>query len=109
MLLFDENLAARLVTELKDLYPGCAHLSHYDLVGSSDRTIWDHARQQGLAIVSKDGDFRELGIRPGAPPKLIWLRAANCSTAEIIRLLRECCADIRSFPENDAVGVFPLS
>jgi predicted nuclease of predicted toxin-antitoxin system len=109
MLLFDENLAARLVAELKDLYPGCAHLSHYDLVGSSDRAIWDHARQQGLTIVSKDGDFRELSIRLGVPPKIVWIRAGNCSTAEIIRLLRERCVDIRSFLENDAVGVFPLS
>ncbi len=27
MLLFDENLAARLAAELADLYSGCAHVS----------------------------------------------------------------------------------
>jgi len=27
MLLFDENLAVRLVTDLTDLYPGCLQLS----------------------------------------------------------------------------------
>ena len=57
MLLFDENLAARLVANLSDLYPGCTHVSERGLAGASDRTIWQHARDGGLVIVSKMKTF----------------------------------------------------
>ena len=89
VLLFDENLAARLVAELADLYPDCIHVADRGLTGGSDRAIWEHARDRGLVIVSKDEDFQRLSVLYGAPPKVIWIRLGNCSTAEIIRLLSE--------------------
>jgi len=36
---------------------------------ASDRDIWDHARQAGLVIVSKDNDFQQMSFVFGAPPK----------------------------------------
>ena len=39
MLLFDENLAARLVAELADLYPGSVHVGDQGLASGSDRAI----------------------------------------------------------------------
>ena len=65
MLLFDENLAARLVSALADLYPECTHVRDVGLVGGSDRVIWDHARDHGLVIVSKDEDFQQLSVLYG--------------------------------------------
>ena len=56
-LLFDENLAARVVAALADLYPGSVHVSDVALTPAPDRTIWEHAREQGFVIVSKDEDF----------------------------------------------------
>ncbi len=54
MLLLDENIAARLVLPLAELYPGCAHIGERGLAGASDKAIWRYARDHGLNIVSKD-------------------------------------------------------
>src|SRR5258708_19670907 len=87
MLLVDENLAARLVPELADLYPDCIHVRDRGLAGGSDRAIWQYARDHGLVIVSKDEDFQRLSVLYGAPPKVIWIRLGNCSTTDIIPFL----------------------
>src|SRR5216684_2468654 len=101
VLLFDENLAARLVAELADLCPDCIHVGDRGLAGGSDRAIWQHVREHGLVIVSKDEDFQRLSVLYGAPPKVIWIRLGNCSTAEIIRLLRERRNEIARFMANE--------
>jgi predicted nuclease of predicted toxin-antitoxin system len=88
MLLLDENLAARLVADLADVYPGCSHVGDRGLAGRPDHAIWQHARDQGFVIVTKDEDFQQLSVLHGAPPKVIWIRLGNCSTADISRLLR---------------------
>src|SRR6516162_2379 len=105
MLLFDENLAARLVRDLADLYPGCAHVGDRGLAGGSDRAIWQHARDNGLIITTKDEDFQRLSVLYGAPPKVDWIRLGNCSTAAISRLLRERRNEIDRFV-TDAEAAF---
>ena len=109
MLLFDENLAARLVVELADLYPGCVHASDRGLVGGSDQAIWQHARDHGLVIVTKDEDFQQLSVPYGAPPKVIWIRLGNCSTADIIRLLRGRRSEINRFVADGDAGFLALA
>ncbi|MBK7164293.1 MAG: DUF5615 family PIN-like protein [Candidatus Microthrix sp.] len=39
--------------------------------------MWEYAAEQGLVIVSKDSDFRQLAVFDGPPPKLVWLRLGN--------------------------------
>jgi predicted nuclease of predicted toxin-antitoxin system len=95
--LLDENLAARIVGAVSDLHPGSVHVSDIGLFRASDLTIWDRARQEGFVIVSKDEDFQRLSIFEGPPPKVIWIRLGNCSTEDIIRLLRE---------RHDVIGDF---
>ena len=75
----------------------CVHVGDRGLAGCADRGIWRHAGDHGLVIVSKDEDFRRLGVLHGAPPKVIWIRLGNCSTADIIRLLRERPSEIDLF------------
>ena len=65
MLLFDENLAARLVAELTELYPSCTHVAEQGLASGSDRAISQYPRDHGLIIVSKDEDFQRLSVRWG--------------------------------------------
>jgi predicted nuclease of predicted toxin-antitoxin system len=109
MLLFDENLAARLVAELAALYPGCTHVRDRGLAGGSDRVIWQHARQHGLIIVSKDEDFQRLSVLYGAPPKVIWIGLENCSTAAIIRLLSERRHEISRFAADEQLAFLALA
>ena len=55
---------------------------------ATDAEIWNYASNNGLAIVSKDGDFNQESFLRGAPPKIIWIRRGNCTTANISALLR---------------------
>ena len=57
-LLFDENLAARLVGLLRAEFPGSVHVR--DAIGpaATDDQIWEYARASALVIVSKDEDFQ---------------------------------------------------
>lgn len=100
-LLFDENLSPRLVEALADLYPGSAHVHACGLGSASDGAVWEYAKVGGFTIVSKDSDFQERTVLQGAPPKVIWLHAANCSTAKIEHLLRVAQPIIRRFITED--------
>jgi predicted nuclease of predicted toxin-antitoxin system len=86
-LLFDENLSPRLPGLLSEEFPASAHVRAVGLLGSEDSRVWDHARDQGFAIVSKDSDFRQRSFVEGAPPKVIWLNVGNAGTEEIRALL----------------------
>ena len=108
-LLFDENLAARIAGALSDIYPGSCHVGDVGLLGVADHAIWQHARENGLVIVSKDEDFHRLSILHGPPPKVIWIRLGNCSTEDVIRLLRARRADIEAFLKLDEAGFLALA
>ena len=102
-LLFDENLAARLVGALAEIFPDSAHVRDLGLTGTGDRTIWNYARDHGFSVVTKDEDFHRFSIVYGPPPKVIWIRLGNCSTEDIIELLRDRHQAIRSFlPDEEA-------
>ncbi len=87
-LLFDENLSPRLVRRLTDLYPDSAHVHDLGLGAVADAAVWAHAHEHGLIIVSKDADFHALSQLRGHPPKVVWIRRGNCSTADVGALLR---------------------
>src|SRR6266852_8793219 len=54
-------------------------------------------RAHGFAVISKDDDFRSLSLVNGAPPKVIWLRIGNASTAGIEAFIRSALVKIRTF------------
>lgn len=96
-LLFDENLSPNLVRLVRDEYPDSAHVRDVGLRGAPDRRIWEHARDNGFVIVSKDDDFRQRSLLEGAPPKVVWLQVGNAGTAPIAELLREQAPRLRRF------------
>ena len=59
-LLLDENLSPRLVALIADLLPGSAHVRDVGLARADEATVWAYARESGFAVVSKDGDFRQM-------------------------------------------------
>ncbi|MGI8808112.1 MAG: DUF5615 family PIN-like protein [Acidimicrobiales bacterium] len=87
-LLFDQNLSRRLVADLTPWFPDSAHVGSIGLDTATDREVWAYAGEQGYMIASKDSDFRQLAFLFGPPPKGIWLRVGNCSTAAIAAVLR---------------------
>src|SRR5262249_18902316 len=96
-MLFDENLSSRLMEALGDIYPDSAHVHECGLGSSDDLAIWQYAKSNGFAIVSKDSDFQERSVLQGHPPKIIWLRVGNCTSAEIEVLLRSASSSIMRF------------
>ncbi|HEY6388301.1 MAG TPA: DUF5615 family PIN-like protein [Candidatus Acidoferrum sp.] len=100
-LLFDENLSPRLAARLADVYPGSAHVHECGLGSADDKAIWQYAKDNGFTIVSKDSDFQEQSVLQGFPPKLVWLRAANCTSAEIETLLRAAVPVITRFIQEN--------
>jgi len=104
-LLFDQNLSPRLAAALADLYPGSTHVREVDLAAAYDDAVWRYAAEHDLTIVSKDADFHERSFVLGQPPKVIWIRRGNCSTDEVLALLRSQHEAITRF-EAEAEAAF---
>jgi predicted nuclease of predicted toxin-antitoxin system len=108
-LLFDQNLSDRLVAALAVLYPDSQHVRTLGMSAADDDEIWRYARDSLLMIVSKDSDFYHRSMLLGHPPKVVWIRLGNCTTAQIIGLLQARQADIFAFYEDDAASFLVLS
>ena len=108
-LLFDENLSFRLARSLADLFPGSRHVREVGLERASDDDVWRHAASHGLAIVSKDADLHARSVLLGPPPKVVWVRRGNCSTADIERLLRLRRSDIEAFLRDPIASFLALA
>ena len=104
-LLLDQNLSPRLVPALTDVYPASTHVRDIGLMTADDDAVWRYAAEHSLTIVSKDADFHERSFLLGHPPKVIWIRRGNCSTDEILALLRSSHVAITEF-EADAEASF---
>lgn len=91
------------------MYPGSAHVCDVALAPAADRAIWAHARDHGFVIVSKDEDFHRLSVLHGPPPKVIWIRLGNCSTDDVIRLLRERRQEIEVFVAHEEAAFLALA
>jgi predicted nuclease of predicted toxin-antitoxin system len=108
-LLFDQNLSPKLVTRLADLFPGSSHVQSVGLDRAEDNQVWEHARLNGFAIVTKDEDYNNLSVLRGSPPKVLWLQLGNCTTAQVEAMFRSRFADIEAFDKDTSAGTLVLS
>ncbi len=107
-LLLDQNLSFRLLDTISPAFPDSKHARDFDLVRAPDSSVWDFARENGFAVVSKDGDFVNLALLLGQPPKLIYLRVGNCSTDRIGALLLDSQDTIKDFLSDPVESVLTL-
>lgn len=108
LLLFDENLSPHLPRLLAELFAGGLHVRDLGLACADDSAVWEHARTHGLAIVTKDDDFRQRSFLYGSPPKVIWVHIGNCRTAEIQALLMDRVAVVRAFLDDPTSSLLVL-
>ena len=108
-LLFDQNLSPKLVARLADRFPASSHVQTENLEAAEDDRIWEYARRNGFAIVTKDENYSELSVLRGVPPKVIWLQLGNCTTQDVEDLFRARCAEIRAFENDSSLGTLVLS
>ncbi len=59
-----------------------------------------------LTILTKDGDFRQRSFLLGHPPKIVWLRTGNCTTATIESLVRQYFVEIELFLADERKSFF---
>ena len=107
-LLLDQNVSPKLVNELEGLFAGISHVSFIGLEQGSDDDVWHYARNHDFIIVTHDSDFYERSLVLGLPPKIVWLRTGNVSTAYLVRLLRESHESIIKFASDETLGCLQL-
>jgi len=108
-LLFDQNLSPKLVQRLADLFSGSSHVQTEGLDAASDDEVWEHAKLNGFAIVTKDEDYSDMSTVRGTPPKVIWLLLGNCKTAQVEAVFRARFAHIQAFENDPTIGTLALS
>ncbi|HEX8162321.1 MAG TPA: DUF5615 family PIN-like protein [Pyrinomonadaceae bacterium] len=96
-LLFDQNLSPRLPRQLADIYADSVHVREVGMRDADDAALWEYAKLNGFAIVSKDSDFQQRSLLYGYPPKIIWLRVGNCPVGTVEALLRKYSVAIHTF------------
>ena len=71
--LFDEHLPARIQ------FTPSLPIIHVSVLGTSpsDTQIWQYAKDNDLAIVTKDADFSDRLMVDLFPPKMVHLRFGN--------------------------------
>ena len=108
-LLFDENLAPRLVRDVAEVFPGSMHVEDLELASADDEAVWMRSAAEDLMIVTKDDDFRQRSFLRGPPPKVLWLRLGNCSTLEVATVLRQRVRDIEEFAADAHAALMVLT
>ena len=96
-LLVDQNLSPRVARALGPWFERVVHVREVSLKASSDSDLWVWAKTNGLAILTKDSDFHQRSFALGHPPKVIWVRIGNASTAGVISLLESSKRAILDF------------
>lgn len=67
---------------------------------ADDVVLWQFARDNGFAIVTKDSDFSDRSLVHGFPPQVIWLKCGNVSTRQVEEILLRSQEAIRTFLED---------
>jgi predicted nuclease of predicted toxin-antitoxin system len=71
----------------------------HQLEHESDELIWDFAKANGYAIVTKDDGFHQRSLTLGHPPKVLWLKVGNGSRYELRPLkVSSAMPDLSSSP-----------
>lgn len=101
--LFDQNLPARLAFKPALPITPAAALG----VRPTDSQLWDHAREQELAIVSKDADFSDRIILQTPPPWIVHLRFGNLRRQEFHAVLARAWPQVEALlPSHKLVNVY---
>jgi predicted nuclease of predicted toxin-antitoxin system len=64
----------------------CKTIKELGLLNENDRVIFEKARQEKVVVITKDSDFREMVLRLGSPPQVLWITTGNTSTSFLIEV-----------------------
>ncbi|MFO8027615.1 MAG: DUF5615 family PIN-like protein [Opitutales bacterium] len=92
--LVDVQLPGTLARWLRGRNCDAIHALELDLGKADDLALWRLAGDESRIMISKDGDFFILAMRPKDDGRLLWLRMGNCRTADLLSLLNRRWSDI---------------
>ena len=90
-----------MARRLLDLYPEVVHVIDLRLEAAEDGEIWSFARDHGWTICSKDTDFVQRSLAQGHPPRVVWVRLANCTSDAVEAVFRSRWVEINRFHEAE--------
>lgn len=103
-ILVDQNISFRILPLIQSEFPETLHVKTLGLTDFNDFQIFQYARQHDfVAVLSLDEDFHLIQLEHGVPPKIIWLRTGNCSTAVLSEIILTNSNTIRLFLEDNAL------
>lgn len=109
MLFLDEHLSQKLVSRLKDIYPGITQSLYAEMLGKLDNEVWEYAKSNNLHIVTKDSkDYKSISDKHGFPPKVIVLKVGNCKVLKIDMILRNNHKKIIEFLNNSTKPILEV-
>jgi predicted nuclease of predicted toxin-antitoxin system len=108
-LLFDQNLAPRLVDQVTADFPGSLHVRDLDLQSATDAEVLRVAAERDLVVVTKDKDFADIVTARGGGPKVLWLMLGNASTDEIAASIRDAAESIGGLLDDPSVQVVQMA
>ena len=78
------------------------------MTNADDNEIWEWAKVEDFCIVTQDADFAEKSRLYGSPPKVIWLRCGNATTAQIEAILRSAMEAIEELSSDFQFRLFRI-
>ncbi|MFY7665761.1 DUF5615 family PIN-like protein [Flavobacterium sp.] len=107
-LLFNQNISHRILNLLSENFSGSTCVKNEKLIDSSDKTIWEFAKESDYTIVTQDSDFNDFNSLYGFPPKVIWIRTGNLRTDQLANILESNYNEIINFRDNPNYGCFEI-
>jgi predicted nuclease of predicted toxin-antitoxin system len=93
---------------IKDIFPLAKQVRELGLENQSDIKIWEFAKKNNHTIVTFDGDFYDLSIVRGHPPKIILIKTYNQTTVNIERILRINLSAISAFINEENLACLEI-
>lgn len=81
--LIDAQLPSALARKLVELGYEAKHVRDLQMESASDLEIWLKATSMQYVIITKDDDFKRIGLNQSGPP-LVWLRIGNISRNDLL-------------------------
>jgi predicted nuclease of predicted toxin-antitoxin system len=101
IVLVDQNISHRIVPQIAFLFDKLTHVKTLGWIDWNDHHIFISAKKQRFdAIITLDEDFNKLLLQHGTPPKVIWLKTGNCSTARLTEIIISHKDAILNFMSN---------
>jgi predicted nuclease of predicted toxin-antitoxin system len=107
-LLFDQNISHRLIFLIQDILPEAKQVRQINLENSSDKQIWEYAKEHDFTIVTFDGDFYDFSLVWGHPPKIVWIRSYNQTTKIVDEILRKHFNTLLDFQDDKELACLEL-